>query len=294
MKLDKFSILFNGAGLGLGLFLAVYVARSFIVTEQTAGCSVRYDAATELSLLNEGGGPMLPMELQARIGHSEFGVLDNASVVAEDGAPAPAVLKVRIAQGTSSGFQEKAPRGGVGFRWTPSGMEQGEAACLKFSVKLPKDFEFSRAGMLPGLYGGQGYDPKVKLDGTNGFGARLMWREHGVVEVRAQMPDIDGGKDQREGASVGIGAGMTKLPLGKWTPVEQEVVLNTPGKKDGALRLWVGGELVLERREMMWRTDAASTLTGVLADISYGGLSASNGAPKDTEISLTPLEVRWR
>ena len=48
MKLDKFTILFNGAGMALWLVLAVYVVRSFIVTDVTAGCSARYESASEL------------------------------------------------------------------------------------------------------------------------------------------------------------------------------------------------------------------------------------------------------
>lgn len=288
MKLDKFTILFNGAGMALGLFLAVYVVRSFIVTDVTAGCSARYESATELSLVNEEGGPMLPMELQARVGTGEFGVLENAKVVTEKGAPWPAVLKVKLAKGTSSAFQEKAPRGGVGFRWNPAGMEGAEAACLRFVVKLPEDFEYSRAGMLPGLYGGIGYDPKAKLDGTNGFGARVMWHDRGMIEVRAQVPGL------QEGGSVGVPAGMTPLPRNQWTGVEQEIVLNTPGEKNGVLRLWVAGDLVLERSDVQWRTDGATKLSGVLADISYGGLQTGNMAPKDTEISLSPLQVRWK
>ncbi len=39
----------------------------------------------------------------------------------------------------------------------------------------------------------------------------------------------------------------------KWHSLEVEVDLNTPGKKDGTLRIWLNEKLVHERTKIAWR-----------------------------------------
>ena len=76
--------------------------------------------------------------------------------------------------------------------------------------------------------------------------------------------------------------------------LEQEVVLNTPGKKDGAIRIWADGALVVDRKNMLLRDKDTVTFAGVQADVHYGGADIGFQSPKDTKILLTPFEVRTR
>lgn len=287
MKFDKFSILFNGAGIALGLFLVIYMVRSALFSDDITPCTARYPTATELSLIKDEGGMLSPIELQARLGVGEFGLLESAEVVAVEGAPAPAVLNVKLAKGTSSAFQTKFPRGGVGFRWAPSGMDDASAACLSYKIRVPKDFEFARGGLLPGLYGSYDFDPTVLLDGKNGFATRVAWRDQGAVEIQAQIPGT------QAGGGISISGFSFKLDRGRWVGIEQEVVLNTPGQKNGQLRLWVDGTMRIERKQISMRASDSVKIAGVIADISYGGLDLTTMAGKDTNLLLSPLEVRW-
>jgi hypothetical protein len=53
------------------------------------------------------------------------------------------------------------------------------------------------------------------------------------------------------------------VPLDQWNCVEQEVLLNTPGQRDGLQRLWVNGTLVVEVLGMRWR-DTTNVQSGAL------------------------------
>ena len=118
---------------------------------------------------------------------------------------------------------------GIDFRWNVAGAKAAKAACLSYSVWLPDKFDFGTGGNLPGIAGGEPDTPSA-------FGTRLQWRVGGEAEL-AVAPS---------GASFqGIRPNFALLP-GRWTQVEQEVVLNTPGAKDGLARLWIDGKLRAE------------------------------------------------
>jgi hypothetical protein len=49
-------------------------------------------------------------------------------------------------------------------------------------------------------------------------------------------------------------------PLGKWLCVEQRVALNTPGKADGELAVWVDGQLYEHYRGFRWRSSESVSI----------------------------------
>jgi len=284
----RLTTLVNVAAVVVGLTLAGFVVMALLRDNSTPPCSTRYPAATGLALKGEKGGLLSPSELQARVGTEEWGVLENARVLAIEGAPSPLVLEVTLPKDSGSAFQSRAPKGGVGFRWKPAHMAGATGACLSYKVWLPEDFDFAQAGVLPGLFGGPAYDPLVKSDGKNGFATRIMWREHGTAEVSAQLPS------EEAALSRAIDAGKFVFPRGRWVAIEHEVVLNGPAAKDGVVRLWVDGVLKVERDGLIWRATDAVTLSGVLADVSYGGIDSPAVAPKTAALRLSPLEMSWR
>ena len=58
------------------------------------------------------------------------------------------------------------------------------------------------------------------------------------------------------------------------------------------LRVWLDGELAIERKDMNYRAADKDTLSGVTAAVHYTGPSAASG--KSAKIWLTPFEVRWQ
>lgn len=283
------SMAVGAAGAALALFLVVYVVKDTFTTVQTPPCSTRYPTATEFALKSEKGAPLSAIELQARAGADEWGVLENAQIVALSGAPSPLVLKVNLPKGSTSKYQPEAKKGGMTFRWQPRGLEGATSACLRYSVYIPSGFDFGASGELPGIYGGQNYQPENRADGVNGVALRPKWSAGGEGELSLQSPD-----DKVGAISHALMAENFTMPRDRWFLLEQEVVLNAPGTPDGIARLWMDGALKVERTDIAWRAKDTLKLSGIVNDVWYGGLGSTATAPADTYLALTPLTVSFK
>ena len=217
-----------------------------------------------------------------------WGLAERVALETARDAPSPLVLAVAVPKGSINPRNAHAPQGGMGFRWRPGIPAGATAACLAYGLFLPSDFAFNKGGKLPGLFGGEGPAGGKTADGTSGFSVRLMWRTNGLGEVYAYIP----GHPRGRGASLDRGAWT--FPRGRWIDVQEEVVLNTPGKPDGELRVWIDGEMRLSHADVIYRTTTDLGIAGVMADIFYGGKTAAWAAPDDTVIRITPFRLSWR
>lgn len=277
-KPNVYNLIFNGLGVLLGLIVVGYIVRSAFLTETEPPCSARYPASLQFALKTPGGALLSPIELQARVGLHEWGIMGNAEIVPE--GPGGAALQVKLAtvnQDETGGAQRS---NGVHFRWSPAGIGQAHSACLMYSVWLPKDFAFNSGGLLPGIVGGTSAAANGDAGQNGRFGTRIRWRRDGGAELAV--------------ASTGSGylpAGRRSFPLerGKWTRFEQEIVLNTPGQADGMVRMWVDGQLKAQAEKLSLRTDAMGKIIGVLADVGYVRQGDKTGV-----LRISPFELAWR
>lgn len=277
---SRLGILFNGAALLiLGTSVAAAVRYTFMA-DDIAACSTRYDHGTQFSLARPGGELLTPADLQARSAGTDWGLIENTRVIEAHGSSAKQAIEIRFAPAKAS-VTPADGRIGMGFSWTPRSAGKPAAACLTYSVFLSKDFDFAKGGRLPGFVAGAG-DQDVTASPVS---SRIAWRESGGVELRAQMADW------LEPRRVG-GDRVYMLPRGQWVALEQEIVLNTPGAKDGILRVWADGALVLEKKDLAIRDKAQTQITGVLAEATLSP-QAGTPLPKDQKILLSPPELRW-
>jgi hypothetical protein len=182
----------------------------------------------------------------------------------------PSVLEVTYPKGSIDPATTWAPIGGAGFLYplaTPL-----LAGCLAYDVAFEKGFDFVKGGKLPGLYGGNA--PSGGADTSKGFSTRYMWRGGGAGEVYAYVPDKSG----EYGESIGRGA--WSFAPGQWQRLEQEVVVNHLGQKDGVLRVWVDGKPVIDRNDMVYRVDGNVLVSGLMFSTFFGGHDASWASPK--------------
>jgi hypothetical protein len=264
MKINKGMLLFNGAGVLVGLGIAGGLISSLFTTEEIPACTDRYASAMQLALDNSDGAVLSPIELQSRAGAGEWGVLENASIVRVAGAPTRSVMEVRLAEAPNS-----APAGtkvaGMGMSWIPRALENAGSGCLTYSVYLPETFEFASGGTLPGVYGGMRPDTTGATSpaaAEPGYLARLHWSADGGLSLWLRFS----GKDAP--ASVEFQIDRFTMPRGRWVSVQQEVVMNKPDAADGMVRLWVDGKLRLDRGGVVWRKDPATAISGVLVDVT--------------------------
>jgi hypothetical protein len=278
----KYKLIFNGAGALVALTVAGYFVTRAISPDSARPCSETYSVAMPLSLETSNGVYLTPIELEARIRGRASNVADFAKVVPGGNKAVPVALEVSLPKGSIAPSERSNTSGGIGFDWQPTSLASNNSVCLSYRVFFPADFDFKRGGTLPGLYGTAASD----VGGTPAFSTNVMWRDRGEGEIHAMLPT---NKDKR---GISLDRGSFKLPRGAWVRIDQEVALNTPGQKDGQLRLWVDGSLMIDKRSITFRNKSDVTLAGGRIDLHYGGTDASYASPKDTTVRLSAPVLR--
>ncbi|KIJ63380.1 polysaccharide lyase family 14 protein [Hydnomerulius pinastri MD-312] len=152
------------------------------------------------------------------------------------------------------------PAGGADFYATPLNLSGALNVTLEYEVFFPADFDWVKGGKLPGLYGGH-TGCSGGASARDCFSTRLMWRPNGVGELYLYAP-----KDKQTKAlcsdpqsvcdasyGLSVGRGSFGYNAGNWTRLQQNVVLNTPGKQDGVFTLFVDGKPVINRTDVFYR-----------------------------------------
>jgi hypothetical protein len=279
-KRATYNLMFNAVGALLVLTVIGYVAWSLFQFEREEPCRGRYPAPTRFSLTTAAGAPLSPIELQGRAGQGAWGVLDNAKVVSVPEPPGTA-LEVKLAPVASEVAHSSRNLNGIDFRWLPLGMKVASAVCFDYSVFIPEKFPFSdEGGVLPGVFG-TGAPTAAGSEPTK-LGARLQWGgdAKGILYV---APSGAGFR--------GVNLGGFPLVIGRWTRIQQEIVLNAPGEANGIARLWADGELKAEDKGLDLRKDKGEGLNGVTVDVGYLVQPGAGAAPS---LKFSPLEISWR
>jgi hypothetical protein len=274
-------ILFNAAAVMIGVTAVAAVVRSFVFSPTAAPCSDRYTSSTTFAV-ERAGMVLTAADLQSGLGGKDVGVIESLTIAKVRGAPAPIAMTVSLPKGSASPHASASVRGGMSFPWETRLLQGKTAACLSYSVLVPADFPFGRGGVLPGI---RGADAEGRA--SDGFAARMAWR-HGDGGGATLRTTSDG-----ETRSTRADRDGFTFPRGRWVKLEQEVVLNTPKQADGILRVWADGRLAVDRTDMTYRMRPDVTLSGVAADVFYGTEEGGGLAPADTQVSLTPFEMRW-
>jgi hypothetical protein len=222
-------------------------------------------------------------EYWRRAGFQRIWGVDDNLVLQTDGS-----LRLRFPRGSYVPGARDAPRGGAGFLAPLLQGHQARQGCLSYQLRVPADFDFVRGGKLPGLYGGQAPSGGEAVDGHSGFSVRLMWRSGGQLEAYAYVANAPSGR------YASIARGAARLEREVWVQLSQEIILNDPQRDDGVVRLWVNGQLVLERRDIAFRRDAKLNIDGLMFSSFFGGNDPGWASPRDQELRFRDFSLRWR
>lgn len=282
------ALMFNGAAVFLIGAAVVTQVKSFLFKPTIAPCSERYEKAVALGV-ERGGVLMSAADVQAAAAGSDSGVMENLTLMRVAGGPSPNAIAVSLKAGTAHPEHTKIDKGGVTFPWRPRALPASvPAACLSYDLFLGPNFDFGPGtGTLPGLVGSS---PNAGAAQSERFQFNFGWTAKGAPRLRSVLTAEKDG-NVRDSISA-----ETALPRGHWVRVDQEVVLNTPKKRDGVLRFWLDGELMAEKRDVMMRHSADGTIEGVMSDVYFGtSTTGSDGkSAKDEQVMLTPYELRWK
>jgi hypothetical protein len=215
-----------------------------------------------------------------------FGLADRAHVLPSDDPRFARILRVRFPAGSASqksSHEDGTPEGGAQV-YLLFADGPGDAVRFSYHVRFPADFAFVKGGKLPGLFGGSKTGGGKIPDGSDGMSTRYMWRAAGIGEVYAYLPT-----SHDHGTSLGRGAWT--FPTGRWTHIEQEVRLNTPGSPDGSITVRLDGRQVLHQDALTFRTTPDLHIDGVFFSTFFGGDDATWATPADQHIDFAAFRV---
>jgi hypothetical protein len=274
------ALLLNGAVALIAVASIVTMSRSIFGGNEAESCRARYPNAVQWSLQRDDGGLLTASDLQARLGATDWGLMDRVTVVKADHG-AGSALAVDLSGGRSPAQSAQSQSAGAGFEWAPQSAGPVAAACASYAFRLDSQFEFAAGGRLPGLLGGPSGSKRAA---SEAFSVRLAWDDKGKLDILSHMPGVSAPRVANERPA-------TELPRGRWVSVDQEVVLNTPGRSDGIVRVWLDGMLHFESRKVAFRTDANAAVRGVLAEVAYARPPGARKA--EPPVLVTPFEFRW-
>lgn len=221
---------------------------------------------------------------------------ENVSLGNEDGQP---LFRVAYPQGSISPSSGPV-KGGAGFMLRLP--RAGASACLSYQVRFMPDFAFAYGGKLPGLFGGDAPRGCERTAVTNGFSARLMWRENGKGEIYAyQSPGTlkksYSGPRAKTGAFIdeecgqSINRGWFTFPTGQWITVTEEVISNTIGAEDGSATLWIDGNKQYTASDLYLRRTANVGVDGLLFSTFFGGSTEGWASPRDQYADFRNISI---
>jgi len=220
-------------------------------------------------------------------------------------------LKAHYPKGSYRPGAPDAPKGGISF-YAPGpeniDLTTAKEATFGYSVMFPEGFEWVKGGKLPGFYGGD--DDEVSISCSGGrrdircFSARLMWRPEGAGELYTYLPpyDVPGFEVNKKQCDVpnsdcnptygtSLNRGSFHFKAGEWTTVSQRVKLNTAGKADGELELFVEGKSTVSVSGLIIRDSDKGRIRGIQMQSFFGGHDADWATPKDQDIYFADLSV---
>ncbi len=210
-----------------------------------------------------------------------FGWTENTSVMTADSVPSAAftnMLRVNYPQGSIDSGSVSAlgtPLGGAQAALPFAAGPTSAPTTLQYYIRPEAGFLGNKGGKLPGLFGGDtsvasgGHDP----DGTNGWSARLMWRNANNGEVYAYLDGTAGYGEQ-------LGCGNWTWQPGQWTKVQETVSLNTPGQANGYITVYINGSPALDAIGLTFRTVSSLQINGLYFSTFFGGSDATWASPQ--------------
>lgn len=174
----------------------------------------------------------------------------------------------------------KYPAGKRDIITAKEGFDGVESAIVDYRVKfVGTDFPWLKGGKLPGLGGGKATTGCAKVR-DDGWSMRYMWRADGQAMVYA----YDQNRKERCGDNYVFGT----FKPDTWHRLTMRIDINTPGKRNGRMKVWFDEKLAFEKDDFEYRgkkADSDEALVDLLYWQTFRGGAASNAdwyADKDT------------
>ena len=204
-------------------------------------------------------------------------------------------LRVTIPKGQQLGLDLR-------YRFRDRHGSEPDEVYFRYHLRLAQDWlNAADGGKLPGLagtYGQAGWGGRP-WDGNKGWSLRGSYGTNPPKSNHARGRIMLGTYAYHSKATATYGEGLQWTAGGlaglvepdRWYCIEQHVKLNTPGKADGVLEVWVDGQLVLSRTDLRLRDRQIVRIEEVWMNVFHGGTSP---APSDMHAYIDSVVVARR
>ncbi len=182
-----------------------------------------------------------------------------------------------------------------GAQWASIFGGNADTLYARYRVFFPKGFDWVKGGKLPGLCGSQCNTGGKVPTGTDGWSARLMWRENASLVQYVYSAGQTGawGTDlvwKQNGKPLVV-------ETGRWHEVQVKISLNTPGsnggqgKTDGRVTGWYDGVLALDTTGFRFRDLESMHITEFYFSTFFGGGTPDFESAQDNRIFFDDFAV---
>lgn len=209
---------------------------------------------------------------------------DNVATVKNPAGGKSKVTRVLYPKGSYK--PSASPRGGAAFFKTLKPAR--EIVSLTYDIYFAKNFNFVKGGKLPGLYGGSKKCSGGR-DSSKCFSTRFMFRAKGDGEVYLYAPDNQAKNFCSDSKVIcnfdhghSLGRGSFRFKRGRWYTVRQRVRMNTVGKTNGYVKVWINKKQVLYKPNLRLRNSSKVKIDGMFFSTFFGGGDSSWATPVKT------------
>jgi hypothetical protein len=176
-----------------------------------------------------------------------------------------------------------------GAQWRSMLPSTRDTLMSRYYVYFPDGFEWVKGGKLPGLCDSQCNTGGNVPTGTDGWSARIMWRQSSQLVLYLYYAGQGGtyGTDIVWKDSSGI---TLSVATGKWHELTTRVMLNTPGTgggpgaANGRVQAWFDGHLAADTSGFRFRDLDTMHVNRFYFSTFFGGSTADFEAPDDNRI----------
>lgn len=218
----------------------------------------------------------------------------DASAVKSPSSPDPRSGAKAKATNPGSGGNAlvlRYPRGAVGPK-NGGGLfiarvEPAPEYTLTYRVRFSNGFDFRNGGKLPGLSSGGGRYSGSRVPKTgDGWSARMRFGPNGEAAVYLYYVDMPGD------VGVVLPLGGARFEPGRWHTIVQRVRVNDGDAPNGAIQVWLDGELRLDRRDLRLRLGGKGLVDSLCFSTFHGGSRQEDAPRRDGEIAFDELVVQ--
>lgn len=160
-----------------------------------------------------------------------------------------------------------------GAQWQATFPSTHDTLMSSYWVRPSVDFDFVKGGKLPGLCGSQCNTGGNIPTGSDGWSARMMWRTGGKVVLYLYYPDQPG--TYAVDFPLELDGNDVLFTPGSWSEIKTQVGLNTPGVKNGFVKVWYNGRQALDLTGLRLRDQDTMHVNRFYFSTFHGGNDAT-------------------